>query len=122
MKRMFTTMILAAAIMLALSACHTTPVQDGAIIGGALGAGLGAIAGNQVGKTGEGALIGVGAGALTGALLGDHIEKSTAPRPVVYQAAPPPPPVVRSHGGRYETRIVITPNGERYEERVWIPR
>ncbi len=115
-------MIVAPAMLLALSACHTTPVQDGAIIGGALGASLGAIAGNQMGKTGEGALLGAGAGALTGALLGDHIEKSAAPRPMVYHSAPPPPPVMRSHAGRYETRMVITPNGERYEERVWTPR
>lgn len=112
--------MIAVALMLALSACETTPVQDGAIIGGALGAGLGAIAGNQVGKTGEGALIGAGAGALTGALVGDHIEKSTAPRTVVYRPAPPPP-VLRSHGGRYEVRTVISPGGERYEERVWAP-
>ncbi len=111
---------------LGLSACHTTPVQEGAIAGGAVGAGLGAIAGHQVGRTGEGALIGAGAGALTGALIGDHIEKSTAPPPPpprrrVGPAPPPPPPVLRSHAGRYEVRTVVSPTGERYEERVWVP-
>ena len=94
--------IFAAICVVSLVGCNTTPVQDGAIVGGALGAGLGAIAGSTMGRTGEGALIGAGAGALTGALVGDHIEKSTAPRPVVYHSAPPPPPTLRSHAGRYE--------------------
>ena len=112
-------MVVAATALLA--GCQTTPVQDGAVVGGALGAGMGAIAGHQVGRAGEGALIGAGVGALTGALVGDHIEKSTAPRPVVYRQAPPPP-ALRSHAGRYETRTVIAPTGERYEERVWVPQ
>lgn len=110
------------ACILMLSGCNTTPVQDGAIAGGAVGAGLGAIAGSTMGKTGEGALIGAAAGALTGALIGDHIEKSTSPQPVTYTSPAPPPPTLRSHAGRYEVRTVITPTGERYEERVWIPR
>lgn len=104
---------------LVLTGCETTPVQEGAIVGGALGAGLGAIAGSTMGKTGEGALIGAGAGALTGALIGDHIDKSTAPRPVYRAAPPPPPPPVRR--GRYEMRTVVGPAGERYQERVWVP-
>ncbi|MBW7866560.1 MAG: hypothetical protein GX580_17045 [Candidatus Hydrogenedens sp.] len=115
-------MIAGVAALVVFAGCQTTPVQQGAIAGGAVGAGLGAVAGSTMGKTGEGALIGAGAGALTGALLGDHIEKSTtpAPRPVQYVAPgpPPPPPVI----GHYETRIVTTPTGERYEERVWVTR
>ena len=116
--------VLVCALM--LSGCNTTPVQDGAIAGGAVGAGLGAIAGSTMGKTGEGALIGAAAGAITGALIGDNIEKSTAPAPppaVAYAPSPaPPPPVLRSHAGHYEVRTVVTPSGERYEERVWVPR
>lgn len=114
--------MLACALM--VSGCNTTPVQDGLIAGGAVGAGLGAIAGSTMGRTGEGALIGAAAGAITGALIGDHIEKTTtpAPPPVVYTSPAPPPPIVRSHAGRYEVRTVIAPNGERYEERVWVPR
>jgi hypothetical protein len=101
-------------------------VQDGTVVGGALGAGTGAILGHQVGKQGEGALIGAGIGALTGALVGDQIDKAgqrqaTAPPPAplppqssAYQSIGP----VRS--GHYETRLVRTPSGETYEERVWV--
>ena len=100
------------ACALVVSGCNTTPVQDGLI------------AGSTMGRTGEGALIGAAAGAITGALIGDHIEKTTTPTPppVAYTSPAPPPPVLRSHAGRYEVRTVVAPNGERYEERVWVPR
>ncbi len=55
--------------------CNTTPTQKGAMTGGAVGAGAGAIIGNQSGKTGEGALIGAGVGALGGALIGDQVDE-----------------------------------------------
>lgn len=55
--------------------CNTTPTQQGAIAGGAVGAGAGAIIGNQSGKSGEGALIGAGVGALGGALIGDQVDE-----------------------------------------------
>ncbi len=102
----------------ALAGCNTTPAQDGAVVGGALGAGLGAIIGNQShGRSGEGALIGAGVGALTGALVGDHVDdRRQGTRRVT---------TVQNHSqpqrGHYETRIVETPSGERYEEKVWIP-
>lgn len=57
------------------SGCNTTPTQEGAITGGVLGAGAGAIIGHQSGKAGEGALIGAGAGALGGALIGDQVDE-----------------------------------------------
>lgn len=107
----------------ALAGCNTTPTQDGAILGGAIGAGLGAIVGNQSGHAGEGALIGAGAGALTGALVGDGVDERRQRR---YAApAPAPAPVAQPVGttpvrGHYETRIVRGPNGETYEERVFI--
>ena len=97
-----------------LLGCSTTPTQDGAILGGALGAGLGAIVGHQSGHQGEGALIGAGAGALIGAILGD----STEPRHHVH--ARRPPASTTTSIGHYETRMVTTPSGERYEERVWV--
>lgn len=111
---------------IALAGCQTTPTQDGAIIGGGLGAGLGAIVGNQSGHTGEGALIGAGVGALTGAIVGDAVDEGRKRRATTYYApapAPAPVPVAPSPAvqGHYETRIVQTPNGERYEERVWVP-
>ncbi len=98
--------------------CETTPVQQGALMGGALGAGAGAIIGNQShGRGGEGALIGAAAGALTGALVGDQVEKSRQRGYAQGQAASQPQ-AVRGH---YENRIVRTPSGETYEERVWVP-
>ena len=49
----------------------------GALIGGAAGAGLGAIIGhNSHGRTGSGALIGGAAGAIGGALIGNEMDKN----------------------------------------------
>jgi hypothetical protein len=101
--------------LLAFPACNTTPVQDGAVVGGALGAATGAIIGHQSGRQGEGALIGAGVGALTGAIVGDQVDENRG-RPV--SPAPVSTPAQR---GRYENRIVTGPNGEQYEERVWVP-
>lgn len=107
---------------LALTGCETTPGKQGAVQGGAagalIGAGAGAIIGNQSGNAAEGALIGAGVGAVSGAAVGGAIGRNRQ------QAAPPPPPVpapTRVERGRYETRIVTAPNGQTYEERVWIP-
>jgi hypothetical protein len=57
-----------------------TRAQEGALIGGALGAGTGAIIGNQSGHTGEGALIGGAAGALGGAVIGNQTDQHRGPR------------------------------------------
>ncbi len=104
-----------------LAGCNTTPTQDGAVVGSALGAGLGAIIGNQSGDAGEGALIGAGVGALTGALVGDQVdEERRRARQGYAQPAPVAQPQRRVHG-HYETRVVHGPNGETYEERVWVP-
>ena len=105
---------------LVLAGCATTPVQQGALGLGAVGAGAGAIIGSTTGHAGQGALIGAGAGALTGALVGDAIEHSNpAPRPVYYAPSPPPPP---PPVGYWTTRVVTGPTGERYEQRVWVAR
>lgn len=96
-----------------VAGCNTTPTQDGAVLGGALGAGAGAIIGNQSGHAGEGALIGAGAGALTGAIVGDQVDERRQRRNQ--------PPPSRTQNGHYDTRIVRTPSGETYEERVWVP-
>jgi len=50
--------------------------EKGAIGGGALGAGLGAIIGHQTGSTGAGLAIGAAAGALAGGLIGNEIDKT----------------------------------------------
>ncbi len=94
--------------------CNTTPTQDGAVVGGLLGAGLGAIVGNQSGHEGEGALIGAGVGALTGALVGDQVDEASKRNPAYA-------PVRTSTRGHYENRIVTSPTGEHYEVRTWVP-
>ena len=105
--------IVSAVLIALIAGCETTPTQQGAVIGGATGAGLGAIIGHQSGHQGEGALIGAAGGALTGALIGDRVDEKRKRR-----AAQGQQPAQRGH---YETRIVTTPSGETYEERVWVP-
>jgi uncharacterized protein YcfJ len=113
--------ILSTALVLLLGAaligCNTTPTQDGAVLGGALGAATGAVIGHQSGKQGEGALIGAGAGALAGALIGDQVDEQRRAQPV--RAIEPT--AHRVQRGHYETRVVTSPTGEKYEERVWVP-
>ena len=73
MKSILLTLTCAAAA-LALSNCANPTgrnTQRGAVAGGLLGAGAGAIIGHQSGHTAEGALIGGAAGATTGALIGN---------------------------------------------------
>jgi len=72
MKTKIATFALALSTCIAFVGCETTPAQNGAIQGGALGAGAGAIIGHQSGHTGEGAVIGGAAGALGGALIGEQ--------------------------------------------------
>ena len=52
--------------------------DQGAALGGLLGAGTGAIIGNAVGDTGAGALIGAGVGALSGAVVGSELDNIEA--------------------------------------------
>ncbi|MBX7257393.1 MAG: glycine zipper 2TM domain-containing protein [Candidatus Hydrogenedentes bacterium] len=107
-----------------LMGCQTTPTQQGAVAGGLLGAGAGAIIGNQVhGKSGEGALIGAAAGALTGALIGDHVDERRDRRGAQQQRAqqaPPPASAPTTQNGHWETHTVTTASGETYEERVFV--
>ena len=72
----------------------------GALVGGAAGAGIGAIIGhNSHGRTGSGALIGGAVGALGGAIVGNEMDKDDARKEAQarrnddrnYQAPPPPP-------------------------------
>ena len=66
-------------ISLIVAGCATTPTQQGALLGGGTGAGIGAIIGHQKGKTAEGALIGGAAGALAGGLIGDAAAQKFCP-------------------------------------------
>jgi len=109
--------------MILASGCNTTPTQDGALLGGALGAGLGAVVGHQSGHQGEGALIGAGVGALSGAIIGDQVDQDrhrTYPQNRHTHPQPTTQPT-RTQNGHYDIRIVHTPSGETYEERVWVP-
>lgn len=72
-----------AALPLALACgCSTTNnTESGAVAGGAIGAGTGALIGSATGHAGVGALVGAGVGALSGGLIGasaDHAEKKAA--------------------------------------------
>lgn len=85
MKRMKTTIVgLAAAAGVMLSSCASGPYADnqnsksGAVLGGLLGAGAGAIIGNQSGRPLEGAAIGAAAGGLGGAALGSSKDDENA--------------------------------------------
>ena len=67
-----------------MAACASGPLtgrEKGALAGGALGAGAGAIIGNQVHHhTGAGAAIGGAAGALGGAIIGDQSDAAAQRR------------------------------------------
>jgi hypothetical protein len=67
------------ALLPALLACGCEGLshsENGALAGGAVGAGTGAIVGHALGNTGVGALAGGAIGAVSGALLGKSVDKS----------------------------------------------
>lgn len=105
MKRI--AVILVSVSLVAGCSAPLTTREKGALAGGAIGAGTGAIIGNQVGHTGAGALIGAGVGAVSGVIIGDAIQgaeqrqvqtgpppAAVAPPPQAVVVAPPPQPVV----------------------------
>jgi uncharacterized protein YcfJ len=68
-------------LMMLLAACQTPQGETdrtagGALAGGAIGAGTGAIIGSASGHAGEGALIGGTIGAATGAIVGNQIDQA----------------------------------------------
>jgi uncharacterized protein YcfJ len=75
------TVLAVSAAALALAGCESmgTAAQSkrnqGAVLGGLLGAGTGAIIGNQTGHAGAGTAIGAGLGALGGGLMGNAMEE-----------------------------------------------
>jgi uncharacterized protein YcfJ len=67
------------ALLGALAACGCSSLnntENGALAGGAIGAGTGALIGHATGHTGAGALIGAGVGALSGGLIGHAVDDS----------------------------------------------
>jgi hypothetical protein len=70
-------LVLAGTIFLATTTGCETKAGTGALVGGAAGAGIGAIIGhNSHNRTGSGALIGGAVGALGGALVGNEMDKA----------------------------------------------
>jgi hypothetical protein len=62
-------------LLIAAAGCQSPYYADrGALAGGLVGTGVGALVGNAVGKTGPGALIGAGVGALTGTAIGGAMD------------------------------------------------
>jgi uncharacterized protein YcfJ len=68
--------LLGSTMFASLTGCETK-AGTGALVGGAAGAGIGAIIGhNSHGRTGSGALIGGAVGAIGGALVGNEMDKA----------------------------------------------
>ncbi len=102
MKAITVRFVSAAGLALLLAGCNT-PYGDpdytanGALIGGASGAAIGAVA--DRGAPGVGALIGGAAGLITGGLIGHSMDRhreamESAPPPPVYVPPPAAPPTV----------------------------
>ena len=66
-------LVLAVALVGLQIACSST--QKGAAVGGVVGAGAGAVIGNQSGHSTTGAVAGGAVGAAVGAIIGDYMEK-----------------------------------------------
>jgi len=60
------------------SGCTATHADRGALLGGLLGAGTGAIVGNAVGSTAAGAVLGAGVGTIAGAAVGSSLDEIEA--------------------------------------------
>ena len=104
-KRATVCVILSGLLLAAGGGCQSN-AGTGALIGGAAGAGIGAIAGKQShGKTVNGALIGGAVGAIGGGLIGNEMDKKEArDRERAYDRDrdyPPPP----RRAGRYDAPV-----------------
>jgi len=77
MRRALRSLVLVA--VLSASGCQSTNhTEQGAVVGGLVGAGTGAVVGHALGNTGAGAAIGAGVGALTGAAIGNSQDQTEA--------------------------------------------
>ena len=81
MKQLTVVGFAVAAMMLngceSLGTAAQSKTNQGAVLGGLLGAGTGAIIGNQTGHAGAGTAIGAGLGALGGGLMGHALEENS---------------------------------------------
>ena len=78
MKKALLSVVACGTLLAGVAGCESQ-AGTGALIGGAAGAGIGAIVGhNSHGRTGSGALIGGAVGAIGGALIGNEMDKKDA--------------------------------------------
>jgi len=107
----------------------STNAGTGALVGGAAGAGVGAIIGhNSHGRTASGAAIGGAVGAVTGAIIGNEMDKQeareAAPAPVVVEEAPAVVVerrvIVERRPGYWTTRRYVDGYGRVYDRRVYV--
>lgn len=121
------------ALFLAALMVGCTSTQTGALAGGGIGAGTGAIIGHQSGHGGEGALIGGAVGAISGGIIGHEIDKSRQPPPPTYQSGGEYYGGGDYYEGEYnaegrrwvpeheEIRVYTAPDGSRYEKKILVP-
>ena len=110
MKRAVVSM-LSLGVLAGLAGCETK-AGTGALVGGAAGAGIGAIIGNNShGRTASGAAIGGAVGAIGGALVGNEMDKKDreeAARQREYDRDPYASRRGGGGGGAYESRAAVT--------------
>jgi uncharacterized protein YcfJ len=72
--------VVCVSVLVSAAGCQSSPNRagEGALIGGLIGAGTGAIIGHQSGERDKGALIGGVTGALAGTLVGSQVQKQPA--------------------------------------------
>lgn len=120
MKRV--AVVVSAICAIALMGCEQmgtaaqSKTTQGAVLGGLVGAGTGAIIGNQSDHPGAGTAIGAGIGALSGALIGHAMEeKDKAAQQQQYPAATQAPAAAATATGKTKFCPV---GGETYDENV----
>lgn len=89
---------------------------QGAVLGGLLGAGTGAIIGEQTGKAGAGTAIGAGLGALGGGLMGSALEAQD--KKIQQMQYPPAGSGATSGSGQVGGTKFCPVGGETYPESV----
>lgn len=106
---------------LALAGCESmgtaaqSKTTQGAVLGGLLGAGTGAIIGNQEGRSGAGTAIGAGLGALGGAMVGHALEEQD--KKIQQQQYPPATTTSAAPAATGQTKFCPV-GGEVYAESV----
>jgi uncharacterized protein YcfJ len=102
-------------MMLVLVGCETmqSNTAKGTALGGIIGAGTGAIVGEQTGKAGAGTAIGAGVGAISGALIGKAMDNN---KQAAQRQHYPATPAAQVHGKfcpvggeKYELSTVYCP-------------